>query len=103
MVIPNGKTTPIFAILFDDIEAGKKIFAGWKKRFGTRNTDEEIRISLVKGIDRYKPLYYKVGIGSSKKAFEKERINNPSKFFTANTRIHVMTPQSLQNLDNFKV
>lgn len=73
MVIPNGKTTPIFAILFNDIKAGKKIFAGCKKRFGTRDIDEEMRISFVKGINRYKPLYYEVDIGSSKKAFEKRK------------------------------
>lgn len=102
MVMLNGEAPPIFAVLFENIEAGKKIFAGWKKRFGNKDNDEEIRITIVKGIDKNNLLHYKVGISSNSKAFEKEWGNNPSKFFAVSTRIHTMTPQSLQNLNNFE-
>lgn len=103
MVMPNREAQPILGILFENIEAGKKIFAAWRKKFGERDQNEEIRITIVKGIDRNNPYHYKVGIGSNIKAFEKERDKGSSRFFSASTRIHVMTPQSFQNLDNFKL
>jgi len=100
LVIPDGKTPPVLSILFKNIEAGKKIFAAWQKRFGDRDKDEQIRVTIVRGIDRNNIYHYRVGIGANIKPLKKEE--GTPRFFALVTRIHTMTPESLKNLYNFK-
>ena len=100
LVIPDGKTPPVLSILFKNIEAGKKIFAAWKKRFGDKDQDEQIRVTIVRGIDRDNMYHYKIGIGANVKPPKKEE--GDPRFIVSATQIHTMTPESLKNLDNFK-
>jgi len=102
VVMPGGEAPPILTVLFKHVEVGKKIFEGWKKKFGSKDIDEEIRVTIVTGVDQDNPSHYKVGIGSNIKALEKEHDRISSRFFMAITRIHTMTPTSHENLNNFK-
>jgi len=93
----SGRTPPVMSIIFKNIEAGKKIFAAWQKRYGKRDEDEQIRVTIVRGINRDKPYHYRIGIGSNIKKEE-----GGPKYITSITRIHNMTPESSKNLDMFK-
>ena len=97
LVAPDNP--PILSILFTNIEMGKKIFSAWQEKFSQEDKDEEIRISIVQGIDKTNPLHYTVGIGSNIKL---EKHKGTPKFVVSPTRRHTMTPQTSKNLDNFK-
>lgn len=96
-LVPDGRP-PILSILFKNIEAGKKIFGVWQKRINRIDKENEIRVTIVEGINQKEPHNYRVGIGSN---FKEQTEANPG-FLIAATRIHTMTPQSSQNLENFK-
>ena len=95
----RGKYPPVLAILFEDIESGKKIFSAWRKKIGFRDDEDRIRVSIVQGIDRKNPHHYRVGIGSN---LQKHTGKKGIRFFVLMTRMHTMTPQSSKNLDMFK-
>lgn len=46
---PRGMEPPGLGFLFDNLEAGKRIFAGWVERVGNVDEYEEIRISIIRG------------------------------------------------------
>jgi len=98
LVIPNGKTPPVLSILFENIAAGKKIFAAWKKKFGGRDKEEQIRVTIIRGIDQDNIYNYRVAIGSNIKQPGQER---GGRFVASVSRLHTMTPQSSLNLQNF--
>lgn len=97
LVMPDRP--PVLSILFNNIEAGKKIFTAWQEKFGQEDKDEKIRVAIVQGIDKTNPLYYTMGIGSNLKP---EEHKSNSRFVVSPTRRHTMTPNTLENLDNFK-
>lgn len=84
-------------ILYKDIEAGKKIFDNWIKRFGRVDKDEFIKISIIKGIDKKNPYYYTVQITSNPNVdlIKTNLLSIPSRF-------NIMTPNNSTNLDNFE-
>jgi hypothetical protein len=85
-------------IFYKDIDAGKKIFDNWIKRFGRVDSKESIMINIIKGIDENNPCHYKVQITS------KLDIDvNKTSFFIIPSRINTMTPDNLTNLDNFEM
>ena len=96
-VSPNAKDLPVFSILFENIEAGRKIFSAWRKKFGDKDNEEQIRITIIRGIDRDNIHNYRAAVGSSMKKPEELE----AKFTVSVSRLHTMTPQSSQNLENF--
>ena len=93
----NAKSLPVLGILYENIEAGRKIFAAWKKKFGNRDNQEQIRVTIMRGIDRDNIHNYRVAVGSNIKQPEEQG----PKFVVSVSRLHTMTPQSSQNLGNF--
>lgn len=97
LVIPNK--VPVLVLLFENIEAGKKIFSNWQNEIcneKNEDTKEKIRISIITNIDEGKPSSYKVGICSNMNLEEKKGL-------IVNTiRQHTMTPSNLKNLESFK-
>ena len=53
---------PEIHFLFEDIEAGRKIFRGWLKRFGVVDQDDTIGLTLVTGVDRDHPDWYRLAV-----------------------------------------
>lgn len=87
---------PILVFIFEDIEAGKKIFEAWRERFGKADDKDELRITIVRGIDKKNPNHYRVGVGAN---IEKEL--SPTKLVATMTRSNTMTPTNSANLDRF--
>jgi len=61
-VFPLDKGRMGVFLAFENIEAGKKIFEEWRKRFGPEDKDEAIRLSVVKGVSEKNPYRYRVHI-----------------------------------------
>jgi hypothetical protein len=46
--LTDGLAPPILALRFKDAEIGRRIFEGWRRRLGSRDVYEELRVSLVR-------------------------------------------------------
>lgn len=87
---------PLLMLGFEHYEAGQAIFREWHERFGHVDEAEELRISIVRGIDRDDPHAYTVMISSECGAAERS-----GKLFLLAARYNRMTPTSSINLDRF--
>lgn len=56
---------PLLCIVFQDKEAGQAIFQTLRKRLGEVDFAEELRISIITGINRSRPFEYAVVLGSN--------------------------------------
>lgn len=94
-VVWPGNIMGIF-LGFDNIDAGLKIFDEWISNFGKQDSNEDIRISIIKGISKSNPFWYRVHICKD---------IHPLKF-KENTEIisisnsHVMMATNATNLTN---
>lgn len=98
MVYPEGQFPPCLGLLFKDERAARKIFEAWLEDIGQKDMREQIRISLLTGVDSKNPSYYRVHIGSNINAFEPKTEN---KQVLMVSRINTMTPHDTKNLDMF--
>lgn len=87
---------PIFMFLFKNIEAGKNIFKAWRERFGKVDEKDELRITIVRGIEKKNPYYYRIGVGAN---IEKDA--SSTGLVSTMVRMNTMTPTNSVNLDNF--
>ena len=65
LLTPGDAQPPILALIFKDREAASEIFAEWRKEFGKRDEKNLLRLSIVRGINKNKPFYYRVVIGTN--------------------------------------
>jgi hypothetical protein len=89
---PSGP--PVLALGFRDREQGMLIFRAWRERLGAIDKKEELRISILRGIDKANPAAYRVVVSSQAPA-------GPGKMFVMTSRINTMQPQSTRRLDRF--
>lgn len=87
---------PLMALLFENGEAGRKIFARWHDRFGDKDLNEEIAISIIRDLPGQNPHHYLVQITSSVSADER-----PDVMLTVPMRSHEMMPNNSENLERF--
>ena len=78
------------------IEEGKKIFTDWIKRFGCVDSEEKIKITLIRGVDKFNPSWYRVHIGTD---VNKEHLKSGDIILSA-SRFHEMNANSPDNLNN---
>lgn len=81
---------------FENIDFGKKIFEDWINRFGKIDINETISITIIKGVDKRNPYWYKVLIS---KNIDKSSITEGN-LITMSSRFHRMEPNNSTNLDN---
>lgn len=83
-------------LTFENHEFGKQIFTDWIGRFGRKDENELIRITIIKGVNRNNPNWYRVHITNSmdEKMFLKE------KFIISSARFHEMNAHSPDNLSH---
>jgi hypothetical protein len=84
-------------LAYADIDAATKIFDQWINRFGTEDKLDLIRITIIKGVDKGNPYWYRVHISANIKI---ENSQQSSKFFTIVSRIHEMNAENPANLNN---
>lgn len=85
-----------FAIFlgFENGEAGKKIFEDWILQYGKVDKNEIISLTIVKGINKENPHWYKILVD---KKIEKEKIKDGD-FVSLSARFHRMEPKNGDNL-----
>lgn len=91
------QTLPIMALGFGNAQAAIGIFQGLKKRLGGVDTDELLRITIITGVDKAHPSYYRVVISTNLKS----RAIPNSNYFVLISRVQNMEPPDLTNLNNF--
>ena len=63
-LLPRGPDdVPEMHFSFEDIEAGRKIFRGWLRTSGEVDSDDTIGLTLVTGVDRDHPDWYRLAVG----------------------------------------
>ena len=93
------ESPPILALMFKSIDVGKSIFDSWIAKFGRRDENYAIRISLLKGIDRENLVYYRASV--SKYVDLDGPDFDPNKKYMQATRMLTMEPNTSENLDRF--
>jgi hypothetical protein len=74
----------------------KAIFQSWKKKLGEIDEADELRVSLLTGIDKRNPFSYRVVIGT-----DVDLQRGKSTRISTVARVNQMYPKSSQNLDGF--
>ncbi len=98
LVAMDSSTPPILAPTFKDQEAAIQIFKQWRSELGVRDESELLRISIVRGINKKKPYWYRVVIGSNPNA---SLSSSNIRYAVFVNRIHTMEPSSDENLERF--
>ena len=83
-------------LAFENETEGKKIFDGWINRFGKIDEDEQIKITIIKGVDRRNPYWYRVHICSN----IQESQFGSGDLFTSASRYHELNATKPNNLEN---
>ena len=81
---------------FENIDFGKKIFEEWIDKYGKIDKNETISITIIKGVNKNNPYWYKVLIS---KNIDKSSLAD-GHFITMSSRFHRMEPKNSSNLDN---
>jgi len=89
---------PLLGLIFSSAEMANAIFEEWQDRFGREDANDEIRISIVKGIDRKNPYYYRGCISRDMDAIAKD----DAKRFVSVARMTTMTVSDHKNLELFQ-
>jgi hypothetical protein len=88
---------PILALAFAHQEPAEGIFQGWRSRFGFDDSDNGLRVAIIKGIIISNPHAYAVIVGPNT---DKAPITS-SGMIGFVSRINIMKPKSTRNLDGF--
>ena len=89
---------PLLALIFGGAEAAGEIFRHLVSELGTRDEAEKLRLSIVRGVSRTKPLAYRIAVGSNP---DLARSGPRQQLVVMGSRIHTMEPTSAENLDRF--
>lgn len=84
------------ALAFENLEKAKNIFDGLILKLGVVDKDEEIRVSIIKGIDSENPYWYRVHISKELIDMKKDGL-----YYTT-SRFHTLTPKNSFNLDKLE-
>ncbi|HFK9515971.1 TPA: hypothetical protein ACIR4Z_001750 [Pseudomonas aeruginosa] len=95
--VPGEVVPPFMGLAFENFDAGKKIFRGWRKKVGAENRDGWLSVTVITGIRRDRPLDYRVAIGISESYLETAA--NGKQLLAMAYRMHDMTPSSNRNLE----
>ena len=88
---------PEMRFLFENIEAGRKIFRGWLRRFGAADLDDNIGLTLVTGVDRDNPDWYRLAVGHR----DADALKSGARLLGFFLRIQEMCPRDGRNLGQF--
>lgn len=89
---------PVLSFVFET-ERGKTIFEEWQKTVGDYDTQNQIGIRIIKGIDQKHPFWYRVAIGPSSYAVKPD--DEPF-IISMPCRLQTMHPNNNANLKMFE-
>ena len=88
---------PEMHFLFKDIEAGRKIFVGWVRKYGAVDQNDTIGLTLVTGVDRDHPDRYRLAVSYR----DADVLDSGVRFLGFSVRFHEMSPRDGHNLGQF--
>lgn len=91
-------TPPQLGLLFRNGTVAGKIFALWHAEFGEQDDDNKLRVSIIRGISKSNPFWYRVVIGSN---ITGQMAKRGVTHFVSISRSCTMTPSSETNLNGF--
>lgn len=89
---------PVMAFLFKNEEKARAIFKDWRDTFGKEDTEETIRISMIRGVSEKDPAWYRAVVTTNLDLTKKPPTNQ--RLITV-SRVHTLTPKATTNLDMF--
>ena len=87
---------PILVLGYKNSEAARQIFKEWRGKVGEIDKEDQLRVSIITGIDTKHPASYSVVISSNPKI-----LKNTQRQFVLISRINRMDPPNSRNLDLF--
>lgn len=99
MTTPDHSQRPIMIFLYNNMEYGKRIFEAWEEQF--RENRFNIRISIILGIDKDHPNWYKVLVSPDLDGMLRGE-NDKGRYVMAITRCHLMQANTSTNLELFR-
>src|SRR5207253_2083116 len=91
---------PILAPVFHNPESAKKIFASLVKDVGESDPENRFRVSIIRGISRKHPAWYRVVFGSNLPKMSSAKRDEMRVAFNM-SQVSTMEPDSTVNLDTF--
>jgi len=73
----------------------KSIFENWITRFGKEDTKDIIKVTIIKGVNKENPYWYKVHITANMVALASD---SKERYFNVTARFHLMTPDNPENM-----
>jgi len=89
---------PVLGLGFENPEVAKQIFQSWKAELGDRDTDDRLRVVIVRGISMQNPHWYRVLIGSN---LDRELRTPGVRQVVSVSRMNTMEADSEVNLERF--
>lgn len=83
--------SPGLVLIFQDADAARKIFNGWRHRLGGDDVDNFLRVTIVRGVNEDAPNAFRVAIGSDPMASFTIQGFPPTHLFWA-TQTHTVDP-----------
>ncbi|WP_323634580.1 hypothetical protein [Pectobacterium polaris] len=94
---PGEVSPPLMVLAFENIDAGRKIFRGWRKKVGQADRKNWIGVTVITGIHRNRPLDYRIAIGVGDQYIHSQMAGKKQLMIMV-YRMHDMAPASGQNL-----
>ncbi|WP_339435145.1 hypothetical protein [Pseudomonas orientalis] len=88
---------PVLIFGFENAAIGHKIFENIAKTIGDKDSNNTLRIALIRGIDSQNLAHYRVAVTSDLDRSE----DGSSRVQAGLSRLHTMTPSSSENIDRF--
>lgn len=92
----DGDHPPLFILLFRKHPAAERIFVRWLEEVGSDDSQERLRVSIIRKIDAQNPLAYTVIVGSN---WPQPRDSAGLEIMVS--RLSTMYPTTNKNLDRF--
>jgi len=91
-----GARPPLMAPIFEDLDVAEEIFSLLRREIGEVDDEDELRVSIIRGIDRTSPQDYRV-------VFRPKAVRpmTEERFGTLMARICTMEPTSERSLNRF--
>ena len=91
---------PVIGLMFENVDAGKKIFEELIARLGSIDENELIRVAVLKGVDKANPFYYQVHIAARRGAIA--NVTKKNSGIVMISRHNLMESNSHRNIDFFQ-
>lgn len=96
----NGSIPSIMGLLFENGVAGREIFEAWHKELGKSDKEEQLRLTIIRGISKRNPHWYRIVVTTNQQ-FEATPPKGKYKYIGMMGRLNTLTPNGDTNLKLF--